>query len=53
MPQLNPDPWLSIMCASWLAYMIMQPKIKSHVTTNNTSNKPKKTKKQTWTWPWI
>nr|YP_009051221.1 ATP synthase F0 subunit 8 [Chelodina longicollis]YP_009473068.1 ATP synthase F0 subunit 8 [Chelodina expansa]AIH00090.1 ATP synthase F0 subunit 8 [Chelodina longicollis]AUW54979.1 ATP synthase F0 subunit 8 [Chelodina expansa] len=52
MPQLNPDPWLSIMCTSWLIYMIVQPKIKSHLTINSTTNKPKKTKKQTWTWPW-
>nr|YP_009254334.1 ATP synthase F0 subunit 8 [Elusor macrurus]ANC73508.1 ATP synthase F0 subunit 8 [Elusor macrurus]QBX97461.1 ATP synthase F0 subunit 8 [Elusor macrurus] len=52
MPQLNPNPWLSILCTTWLIYIILQPKIKSHLTTNSIMNKPKKTKKETWTWPW-
>nr|YP_009113980.1 ATP synthase F0 subunit 8 [Platemys platycephala]AGL45249.1 ATP synthase F0 subunit 8 [Platemys platycephala] len=52
MPQLNPDPWLSILGTTWLIYIILQPKIKSHTPTNPTMNNLEKKQKRTWTWPW-
>nr|BAX90083.1 ATPase subunit 8 [Peltocephalus dumerilianus] len=54
MPQLNPEPWLLILCTSWLTLItILQPKIKSHLTTNMTQSKNYKTNLTSpWTWPW-
>nr|YP_010591619.1 ATP synthase F0 subunit 8 [Batagur dhongoka]WAB51613.1 ATP synthase F0 subunit 8 [Batagur dhongoka] len=54
MPQLNLDPWLLILSFSWAAYiLILQPKILSHLSTNNPTNKNNKTSvSNPWTWPW-
>nr|YP_009443256.1 ATP synthase F0 subunit 8 [Mesoclemmys hogei]ATQ37390.1 ATP synthase F0 subunit 8 [Mesoclemmys hogei] len=52
MPQLNPDPWLSILGTTWLMYIILQSKIKSHTSTNPTTNNPEKKLKKPWPWPW-
>nr|YP_010000499.1 ATP synthase F0 subunit 8 [Chloropsis cyanopogon]QOD96385.1 ATP synthase F0 subunit 8 [Chloropsis cyanopogon] len=54
MPQLNPNPWLFIMLASWFTFSaIIQPKLLSFVTMNPPSNKMSTTPKTTpWTWPW-
>nr|ATN41113.1 ATP synthase F0 subunit 8 [Podocnemis expansa]DBA36333.1 TPA_inf: ATP synthase F0 subunit 8 [Podocnemis expansa] len=54
MPQLNPDPWLSTLLLSWLIMItIIQPKIYSHLTTNQISTKTKKSPTTSpWTWPW-
>nr|AAL92793.1 ATPase subunit 8 [Anthracothorax viridis]AAL92837.1 ATPase subunit 8 [Anthracothorax viridis] len=54
MPQLNPNPWLFIMVASWLTFsLIIQPKLLSFMPTNTPSEKtstPMKT--SSWSWPW-
>nr|YP_009113404.1 ATP synthase F0 subunit 8 [Chitra indica]AFC36240.1 ATP synthase F0 subunit 8 [Chitra indica] len=53
MPQLNPDPWLSIMLFTWLTYiMIHQPKITSFMQTNNIINNHKHPHTNPWNWPW-
>nr|QOD97277.1 ATP synthase F0 subunit 8 [Eurypyga helias] len=54
MPQLNPNPWFSILLMTWLTFsLIIQPKLLSFTPTNPPSNKlhsPMKT--NPWTWPW-
>nr|YP_009164720.1 ATP synthase F0 subunit 8 [Psittacus erithacus]AJG35691.1 ATP synthase F0 subunit 8 [Psittacus erithacus] len=54
MPQLNPNPWFSIMIMSWLTFsLIIQPKVLAFVSTNPPTNKaPTTTKSNPWTWPW-
>nr|BCD55496.1 ATP synthase subunit 8 [Scolopax mira] len=54
MPQLNPNPWFSIMLLSWLTFLLLiQPKLLSLTTTNTPSNKTSSTTKTTpWAWPW-
>nr|QHB74365.1 ATP synthase F0 subunit 8 [Lorius chlorocercus] len=54
MPQLNPNPWFSIMIMSWLTFsLIIQPKVLSFTPTNPPTNKtPTTTKNNPWTWPW-
>nr|AEF33992.1 ATP synthase F0 subunit 8 [Podocnemis unifilis] len=54
MPQLNPDPWLSTLLISWfIMLIIIQPKINSHLTSNQISTKTKKSSTTSpWTWPW-
>nr|ADZ15122.1 ATP synthase subunit 8 [Piculus chrysochloros] len=54
MPQLNPNPWFSIMLLSWLAFSLMiQPKLLSFPHINPPTNKtPTTTKITHWTWPW-
>nr|YP_009721081.1 ATP synthase F0 subunit 8 [Psittacula roseata]QGM79879.1 ATP synthase F0 subunit 8 [Psittacula roseata] len=54
MPQLNPNPWLSIMIMSWLTFsLIIQPKILAFTPTNHPAKKaPTATKNNPWTWPW-
>nr|YP_010230754.1 ATP synthase F0 subunit 8 [Cacatua goffiniana]QSV10430.1 ATP synthase F0 subunit 8 [Cacatua goffiniana] len=55
MPQLNPNPWLSIMIMSWLTFsLIIQPKTLSFTPTNPPANKTAMTTKTSpWTWPWL
>nr|YP_002970907.1 ATP synthase F0 subunit 8 [Trionyx triunguis]BAH79149.1 ATP8ase [Trionyx triunguis] len=53
MPQLNPNPWLSILLITWLTYItIHQPKIMSFSQTNNITNDPKYQITNPWNWPW-
>nr|YP_009338009.1 ATP synthase F0 subunit 8 [Amazona aestiva]AAP32387.1 ATP synthase 8 [Amazona ochrocephala nattereri]AAP32395.1 ATP synthase 8 [Amazona ochrocephala xantholaema]ABE41907.1 ATP synthase subunit 8 [Amazona aestiva aestiva]ABE41893.1 ATP synthase subunit 8 [Amazona ochrocephala xantholaema]ABE41909.1 ATP synthase subunit 8 [Amazona ochrocephala xantholaema] len=54
MPQLNPNPWFSIMIMSWLTFsLILQPKMLSFTSTNTPTNKtPTTTKNKPWIWPW-
>nr|YP_010235115.1 ATP synthase F0 subunit 8 [Streptopelia tranquebarica]QTC30687.1 ATP synthase F0 subunit 8 [Streptopelia tranquebarica] len=54
MPQLNPNPWFSIMLLSWLTFsLIIQPKLLSFTPTNPPSSKTLITTKPTpWAWPW-
>nr|YP_009652712.1 ATP synthase F0 subunit 8 [Psittacula eupatria]QCG69042.1 ATP synthase F0 subunit 8 [Psittacula eupatria] len=54
MPQLNPNPWFSIMIMSWLTFsLIIQPKILAFTPTNSPINKMlTTTKNNPWTWPW-
>nr|AAP32416.1 ATP synthase 8 [Amazona amazonica] len=54
MPQLNPNPWFSIMIMSWLTFsLILQPKMLSFTPTNTPTNKtPTTMKNKPWTWPW-
>nr|YP_004465002.1 ATP synthase F0 subunit 8 [Brotogeris cyanoptera]ADK76197.1 ATP synthase F0 subunit 8 [Brotogeris cyanoptera] len=54
MPQLNPNPWLSIMLMTWLTFsLLLQPKTLSFTPTNNPINKTLTTiKNNPWTWPW-
>nr|ABL96919.1 ATPase subunit 8 [Adelomyia melanogenys] len=54
MPQLNPNPWLSIMILSWLTFsLIIQPKLLSFTPTNTPSEKTStSTKTHPWPWPW-
>nr|AYN73456.1 ATP synthase F0 subunit 8 [Chloroceryle aenea] len=54
MPQLNPNPWFSIMLLSWITFsLILQPKISMFTPTNPPLNKTHTTTKTTpWTWPW-
>nr|YP_010890644.1 ATP synthase F0 subunit 8 [Amazona vinacea]WJK71625.1 ATP synthase F0 subunit 8 [Amazona vinacea] len=54
MPQLNPNPWFSIMIMSWLTFsLILQPKMLSFTPTNTPTNKaPTTTKNNPWIWPW-
>nr|YP_007624596.1 ATP synthase F0 subunit 8 [Calyptorhynchus lathami]AEA36009.1 ATP synthase F0 subunit 8 [Calyptorhynchus lathami] len=54
MPQLNPNPWLSIMITSWLTFiLIIQPKVLSFTPTNLPTNKTLTTIKiNPWIWPW-
>nr|AIG20773.1 ATP synthase subunit 8 [Doricha eliza] len=53
MPQLNPNPWLFIMIASWLTFsLIIQPKLLSFTPTNTPSEKAStNTKTPSWSWP--
>nr|YP_009164732.1 ATP synthase F0 subunit 8 [Psittrichas fulgidus]AJG35703.1 ATP synthase F0 subunit 8 [Psittrichas fulgidus] len=54
MPQLNPNPWFSIMIMSWLTFsLLIQPKVLAFTPTNTPLNKtPTTTKNNPWTWPW-
>nr|YP_009170014.1 ATP synthase F0 subunit 8 [Campephilus guatemalensis]ALE19835.1 ATP synthase F0 subunit 8 [Campephilus guatemalensis] len=54
MPQLNPNPWFSIMLLTWLTFSLMiQPKLLLFTHTNLPANKTPTTLKTTpWTWPW-
>nr|USH58394.1 ATP synthase F0 subunit 8 [Cyclopsitta melanogenia] len=54
MPQLNPNPWFSIMIMSWLTFsLIIQPKMLSFTPTNLPTNKTlMTTKNNPWIWPW-
>nr|AVG72819.1 ATP synthase F0 subunit 8 [Poicephalus rufiventris] len=54
MPQLNPNPWFSIMIMSWLTFsLIIQPKVLAFTPTNPPANKaPATPKNSPWTWPW-
>nr|AAT76639.1 ATPase subunit 8 [Pelodiscus sinensis]QEO19003.1 ATP synthase F0 subunit 8 [Pelodiscus sinensis]WFF64262.1 ATP synthase F0 subunit 8 [Pelodiscus sinensis]WFF64275.1 ATP synthase F0 subunit 8 [Pelodiscus sinensis]WFF64288.1 ATP synthase F0 subunit 8 [Pelodiscus sinensis] len=53
MPQLNPNPWLSILLTTWLVYiMIYQPKIISLLQTNNINHNLKPLNINSWNWPW-
>nr|YP_003058356.1 ATP synthase F0 subunit 8 [Oryzias luzonensis]BAH84884.1 ATPase subunit 8 [Oryzias luzonensis] len=55
MPQLNPAPWFAIMVFSWLVFLaVIPPKILTHHFPNEPAPQSvKKTKAQTWTWPWL
>nr|QLA48859.1 ATPase subunit 8 [Arborophila javanica]QLA48885.1 ATPase subunit 8 [Arborophila orientalis] len=53
MPQLNPNPWFSIMLLTWFTFsLLIQPKLLSFTTTNTPLNKNTPTKPAPWTWPW-
>nr|QHI42430.1 ATP synthase F0 subunit 8 [Strix aluco] len=53
MPQLNPNPWLSMMVTAWLVLsLIIQPKLLSFTSTNPPSHKTAPTNTTPWTWPW-
>nr|YP_009330757.1 ATP synthase F0 subunit 8 [Heosemys grandis]APD79360.1 ATP synthase subunit 8 [Heosemys grandis] len=54
MPQLNLDPWFLILSFTWLVYIVvLQPKISSHLSMNNPTNKNNTTvNTNPWTWPW-
>nr|AWM96677.1 ATP synthase F0 subunit 8 [Poicephalus gulielmi gulielmi] len=54
MPQLNPNPWFSIMIMSWLTFsLIIQPKVLAFTPTNPPASKaPVAPKNSPWTWPW-
>nr|QXU60155.1 ATP synthase F0 subunit 8 [Lophura erythrophthalma] len=53
MPQLNPNPWFTIMILTWLTFsLLIQPKLLSFVSTNSPTNKTITTKPTPWTWPW-
>nr|YP_009244837.1 ATP synthase F0 subunit 8 [Dendrocopos leucotos]AMO02212.1 ATP synthase F0 subunit 8 [Dendrocopos leucotos] len=54
MPQLNPNPWFSIMLLSWLTFSLMiQPKLLSFPHTNPPINKVQTIAETSpWPWPW-
>nr|YP_002456286.1 ATP synthase F0 subunit 8 [Bambusicola thoracicus]YP_007624466.1 ATP synthase F0 subunit 8 [Bambusicola fytchii]ABV60455.1 ATP synthase F0 subunit 8 [Bambusicola thoracicus]ACR44370.1 ATP synthase F0 subunit 8 [Bambusicola fytchii] len=53
MPQLNPNPWFSIMLLTWFTFsLLIQPKLLSFTSANNPVNKTMTTKPIPWTWPW-
>nr|YP_007624518.1 ATP synthase F0 subunit 8 [Pucrasia macrolopha]ACR44447.1 ATP synthase F0 subunit 8 [Pucrasia macrolopha] len=53
MPQLNPNPWFTIMLLTWFTFsLIIQPKLLSFTSPNKPMNKPTATKPTPWTWPW-
>nr|YP_010230741.1 ATP synthase F0 subunit 8 [Cacatua galerita]QSV10418.1 ATP synthase F0 subunit 8 [Cacatua galerita] len=53
MPQLNPNPWLSIMIMAWLTFsLIIQPKMLSFTPTNPPAKTALTTKAAPWAWPW-
>nr|BAE72268.1 ATPase subunit 8 [Oryzias latipes] len=55
MPQLNPAPWFAIMLFSWLVFLVViPPKVLTHYFPNDpTPQSVKKSKSETWTWPWL
>nr|QJS52764.1 ATP synthase F0 subunit 8 [Zenarchopterus buffonis] len=54
MPQLNPTPWFFILLMTWIVFLtIIPPKIMAHVFPNNPYiYSTKKTKTESWNWPW-
>nr|YP_003001986.1 ATP synthase F0 subunit 8 [Lophura nycthemera]ABY80749.1 ATPase subunit 8 [Lophura nycthemera] len=53
MPQLNPNPWFTIMILTWFTFsLLIQPKLLSFISTNNPTNKTVTVKPTPWTWPW-
>nr|YP_009093591.1 ATP synthase F0 subunit 8 [Tetrastes sewerzowi]AIR93798.1 ATP synthase F0 subunit 8 [Tetrastes sewerzowi] len=53
MPQLNPNPWFTIMLLTWFSFsFLIQPKLLSFTQTNAPSNKTLTTSPTPWTWPW-
>nr|QNS38358.1 ATP synthase F0 subunit 8 [Tricholaema leucomelas] len=54
MPQLNPNPWFSVMLMSWLTFsLLIQPKLLKFTSTGTPSNKTMSiTKTSPWSWPW-
>nr|AAW67998.1 ATPase 8 [Limnonectes bannaensis] len=53
MPQLLPDPWLTIFMCSWIIFICLAPKkILNHLFLNEPTSKTSKVLKQTWTWLW-
>nr|AQM51771.1 ATP synthase F0 subunit 8 [Rhizothera longirostris]AQM51784.1 ATP synthase F0 subunit 8 [Rhizothera longirostris] len=53
MPQLNPNPWFTIMILTWFTFsFLIQPKLLSFISTNNPTNKSTTMKPTPWTWPW-
>nr|QXU60272.1 ATP synthase F0 subunit 8 [Philortyx fasciatus] len=53
MPQLNPNPWFTILLLTWFSFsLLIQPKLLHLTPTNPPSNKTLPTKPTPWTWPW-
>nr|APO20626.1 ATP synthase subunit 8 [Athene superciliaris] len=54
MPQLNPNPWFSVMLIAWVTLSTMiQPKLLSFPLTTQPSRKTSTPTSTTpWTWPW-
>nr|YP_003002142.1 ATP synthase F0 subunit 8 [Polyplectron bicalcaratum]ABY80775.1 ATPase subunit 8 [Polyplectron bicalcaratum] len=53
MPQLNPNPWFTIMLLTWFTFsLLIQPKLLSFTSTNSPTDKTTTTKPTPWTWPW-
>nr|QXU59934.1 ATP synthase F0 subunit 8 [Centrocercus urophasianus] len=54
MPQLNPNPWFTIMLLTWFTFsLLIQPKLLSFTSTSNPTNKTTAaTKPSPWVWPW-
>nr|YP_002586781.1 ATP synthase F0 subunit 8 [Eutaeniophorus festivus]YP_002586807.1 ATP synthase F0 subunit 8 [Ataxolepis apus]BAH15276.1 ATPase subunit 8 [Eutaeniophorus festivus]BAH15302.1 ATPase subunit 8 [Ataxolepis apus] len=54
MPQLNPEPWLTILIFSWLMFLILVPfKVLAHTFPNEHQAQDKKESvTEPWNWPW-
>nr|YP_009311337.1 ATP synthase F0 subunit 8 [Balantiocheilos melanopterus]BAV70110.1 ATPase subunit 8 [Balantiocheilos melanopterus] len=54
MPQLNPDPWFTILMFSWSVFLIIIPaKILNHTSPNEpTQTSAEEHKNDSWNWSW-
>nr|AHH80722.1 ATP synthase F0 subunit 8 [Sarcocheilichthys hainanensis] len=54
MPQLNPNPWFTILVFSWIIFLTIIPtKILNHTTPNEPAQMGEdKHKTEPWDWPW-
>nr|YP_001936241.1 ATP synthase F0 subunit 8 [Syrmaticus soemmerringii ijimae]BAG16187.1 ATPase subunit 8 [Syrmaticus soemmerringii ijimae] len=53
MPQLNPNPWFTILILTWFTFsFLIQPKLLSFTPMNSPTNKTKTMKPTPWAWPW-
>nr|BAI77213.1 ATPase subunit 8 [Bertella idiomorpha] len=54
MPQLNPEPWFTILVFSWLIFLtILPPKVLAHTFPNEPDPRATETSKaQHWAWSW-
>nr|ADG95170.1 ATP synthase F0 subunit 8 [Polypterus bichir bichir]ADG95183.1 ATP synthase F0 subunit 8 [Polypterus bichir lapradei] len=54
MPQLNPDPWFTILIFTWAVFLTILPnKVTSHKTPNEPTTKDSSNlMTEIWSWPW-
>nr|YP_009348596.1 ATPase subunit 8 [Saurogobio immaculatus]BAW87993.1 ATPase subunit 8 [Saurogobio immaculatus] len=54
MPQLDPNPWFTILVFSWIIFLTIIPtKILNHTPPNEpTPMSEEKHKTESWNWPW-
>nr|NP_739936.1 ATP synthase F0 subunit 8 [Parazen pacificus]BAC23532.1 ATPase subunit 8 [Parazen pacificus] len=55
MPQLDPNPWLSIFLLTWSVFLVVLPtKILAHNFPNELILQiTEATKANSWNWPWL
>nr|YP_010381583.1 ATP synthase F0 subunit 8 [Sillago panhwari]UDL71945.1 ATP synthase F0 subunit 8 [Sillago panhwari] len=54
MPQLDPNPWFSLLIFTWIIFLIfLPPKVMAHTFPNDPApQSAKKAKSDPWAWPW-